>query len=71
MSIDFQAIVFVIMAALAILGALGCVFSRRVAHSLLSLMLTFFAVAGVFVLAGAEMLAAIQILVFSLFLWIY
>ena len=50
MSIDFQAIVFVIMAALAILGALGCVFSRRVAHSLLSLMLTFFAVAGVFVL---------------------
>ncbi|MBD50931.1 MAG: hypothetical protein CMB08_03285 [Euryarchaeota archaeon] len=64
MSIDFQAIVFVIMAALAILGALGCVFSRRVAHSLLSLMLTFFAVAGVFVLAGAEMLAAIQILVY-------
>ena len=48
MSIDFQAIVFVIMSALAILGALGCVFSRRVAHSLLSLMLTFFAVAGVF-----------------------
>ena len=71
MSIDFQAIVFVIMAALAILGALGCVFSRRVAHSLLSLMLTFFAVAGVFVLAGAEMLAAIQILVLNLFLWIY
>jgi NADH:ubiquinone oxidoreductase subunit 6 (subunit J) len=59
-ALDFQAIVFVIMALLAI----GCVFSKRVAHSLLSLMLTFIAVAGVFVLAGAEMLAAIQILVY-------
>ncbi len=63
-SIDFHALAFVIMALLAIIGALGCVFSKRVAHSLLSLMLTFFAVAGVFVLAGAEMLAAIQILVY-------
>tara|TARA_B110000444_G_scaffold54421_2_gene50502 strand:+ start:22272 stop:22556 length:285 start_codon:yes stop_codon:yes gene_type:complete len=63
-TLDFQAIVFVVMALLAIAGAIGCVFSKRVAHSLLSLMLTFIAVAGVFVLAGAEMLAAIQILVY-------
>ncbi len=48
----------------AIFGALGCVYARRVAHSLLSLMMTFFAVAGVMVLAHAEMLAAIQILVY-------
>tara|TARA_X000001036_G_scaffold80859_3_gene72720 strand:- start:686 stop:958 length:273 start_codon:yes stop_codon:yes gene_type:complete len=64
LAIDFHAIAFVILSSLAILGALGCVFSKRVAHSLLSLMLTFIAVAGVFVLAGAEMLAAIQILVY-------
>ncbi|MEL0212865.1 MAG: NADH-quinone oxidoreductase subunit J, partial [Euryarchaeota archaeon] len=57
-------IAFVIMALVAILGALGCVYARRVAHSLLSLMMTFFAVAGVMVLAHAEMLAAIQILVY-------
>ena len=38
--------------------------ARRVAHSLLSLMLTFLAVAGVMVMASAEMLAAIQILVY-------
>ena len=64
MNIDFEAIAFVNMALVAIFGALGCVYARRVAHSLLSLMMTFFAVAGVMVLAHAEMLAAIQILVY-------
>ena len=64
MEIDFEAIVFVILSAAAIIGALGCVYARRVAHSLLSLMLTFLAVAGVMVMASAEMLAAIQILVY-------
>ena len=64
MTIDSEAIAFVIMALVAILGALGCVYAWRVAHSLLSLMMTFFAVAGVMVLAHAEMLAAIQILVY-------
>ena len=64
MPIDFEALVFIILAATAIGGALGCVYARRVAHSLLSLMMTFFAVAGVFVLASAEMLAAVQILVY-------
>ena len=64
MELDFEALVFFILSAMAIGGALGCVYARRVALSLLSLMLTFFAVAGVFVMAGAEMLAAIQILVY-------
>ena len=64
MELDFEALVFIILSAMAYGGALGCVYERRVADSLLSLMLTFFAVAGVFVMAGAEMLAAIQILVY-------
>ena len=64
MAIDFEAIVFVILSSAAIIGALGCVYARRVAHSPLSLMLTFLAVAGVMVMASAEMLAAIQILVY-------
>ena len=64
MTIDFEALVVIILAATAIGGALGGVYARRVAHSLLSLMMTFFAVAGVFVMASAEMLAAIQILVY-------
>ena len=64
MAVDFETIIFVIVAAAAVAGAIGCVFSSRVAHSLLWLMFTFFAVAGVFLLAYAEMLAAIQILVY-------
>jgi len=64
MAFDFEALVFVIVAVAAVAGAIGCVFSKRVAHSLLWLMLTFFAVAAIFLMAHAEMLAAIQILVY-------
>ena len=53
-----EEVTFLLFAAIAIGGALGCVYARRVAHSLLSLMMTFLAVAGVFILAEAEMLAA-------------
>ena len=64
MLIDFETVVFVIVAGSVIVGAIGCVFARRVAHSLLCLMLTFTAVAAVFLMASAEMLAAVQILVY-------
>ena len=59
-----EGISFAILATIAIGGALGTVYSKRVAHSMLSLIMCFFAVAGVFLLAQAEMLAAIQILVY-------
>ena len=59
-----EEVAFLIFAAIAIAGAIGCVYARRVAHSLLSLMMTFMAVAGGFILAEAEMLAAVQILVY-------
>ena len=59
-----EGISFAILSAIAIGGALGTVYSKRVAHSMLSLIMCFFAVAGVFLLAQAEMLAAIQILVY-------
>ena len=62
---SIEGIAFGIMAIIAIGGALGTVYSKRVAHSMLSLIMCFFAVAGVFLLANAEMLAAIQILVLS------
>ena len=56
-----EEVAFLIFAAIAIAGAIGCVYARRVAHSLLSLMMTFQAVAGVFLLVEAEMLEGIQI----------
>ena len=61
---SIEGIAFGIMAVIAIAGALGTVYSTRFAHSMLALIMCFFAVAGVFLLANAEMLAAIQILVY-------
>ena len=52
--VDFEAVIFVIVSGAAIAGALGCVFSARVAHALLWLMFTFFAVAGAFLMASAR-----------------
>ena len=56
--------VFFVFAAMAILGALGTVYSQRVAHSMMSLIFAFMAVAGVFLLLEAEFIATIQILVY-------
>ena len=55
---------FAVFALLCIVGALGTIYSKRIAHSMFYLIICFLAVAGVFLLAGAEMLAAIQILVY-------
>ncbi len=59
-----EGISFLLLSIFAIGGAVGTVRARRVAHSMLYLIGAFFAVAGVFLMAGAEMLAAIQILVY-------
>ena len=56
--------VFFVFAAMAILGALGTVYAQRVAHSMMSLIFAFMAVAGVFLLLEAEFIATIQILVY-------
>ena len=40
MSVNFEAVVFLILAVATVGGAIGCVYGRRVAHSLLFLMLT-------------------------------
>ena len=54
----------VISAIIAIGGSLGTVYAKKVAHSMMSLIFAFMAVAGVFILQEAEFLAAIQILVY-------
>ena len=56
--------VFFLFAIIVIGGALGMILAQRVAHSMLSLIFCFMAVSGVFILMGAEFLAAIQILVY-------
>ena len=55
---------FLIFAALTLGSALMVVLSRNLVHSALFLVLTFFSVAGLYVLLEAEFLAAVQVLIY-------
>ncbi len=61
----FAGLVFYALAALAVAGAIGVIGFRSPVHAALSLLGTFLAVAGLFVLAHAEFLAAVQVLVYA------
>jgi NADH-quinone oxidoreductase subunit J len=56
---------FYVMAIGTIAGALGVITSKNPTHSVLSLLGTFFCLAVVYLLAGFQFLAAIQILVYA------
>ncbi len=58
-------VLFWILASVVVIGAVGVVIMRQPVHSALFLLLAFVAVAGLFVLASAEFLAAVQILVYA------
>lgn len=55
---------FYLFAVLTVLSALGVVGARNPVHSVLFLVLAFFSTAGLFVLIGAEFLAAILVMVY-------
>ena len=57
-------IAFWILAAVAILAALGVVMLRNIFRAALSLVLCFLAVAGLYITLSADFLAAVQILVY-------
>jgi len=63
--VHFPQIVFYALAAVAVAGAVGVIAFRNPVHAALSLLGTFLAVAGLFVLMEAEFLAAVQILVYA------
>jgi NADH-quinone oxidoreductase subunit J len=63
--IDFTALLWWVFASLAVGGALGTVSSRNPISSLLFLVLSFFSLAGLYVLLGAHFIAAIQVLVYA------
>jgi NADH-quinone oxidoreductase subunit J len=62
---NFGAIVFYMLAAVAVAGAVGVIAFRSPVHAAMSLLLTFLAVAGLFVLQHAELIAAVQVLVYA------
>jgi NADH-quinone oxidoreductase subunit J len=60
----FQDIVFWVLAAVAVVAALGVVFLRDIFRGALLLVVAFFAVAGFFVLLDATFLAVVQVLIY-------
>ncbi len=56
---------FILLAALTLGGALGVVLTRNVVHAALALLLSLFAVAGVYLVLFAEFLALVQVLIYG------
>jgi NADH-quinone oxidoreductase subunit J len=63
--VDLQLTVFVILAGVGLSSAALLLFQRNPVHCALYLVVTFFSVAGVYVLLQAEFLAAVQVLVYA------
>jgi NADH-quinone oxidoreductase subunit J len=60
-----QLIVFFILGGLAIIGALNVILQKHPIHSALSLIVVMVALAGLYLLLGAEFVAAVQIIVYG------
>jgi NADH-quinone oxidoreductase subunit J len=58
-------IVFFVLAVVAILGAISLILQRHPIHSALSLIVVMVALAGLYLLMGAEFVAAVQIIVYG------
>lgn len=57
--------IFVVCAAICLAGALGVVFSRNPVHAALSLVATLFGIAVLFLNLDAQLLAAVQVIVYT------
>src|SRR6195952_3911410 len=60
-----QTLVFMIAAVIVLTGAVGVVVSRSPVHAALSLVMTLFGIAVLFVAEDAHFLAAVQIIVYA------
>jgi len=59
------AVVFYVLASVCVVSAIMVITRRSAIHAALFLVLTFFSVAGIYVLLSAEFLAAVQVLVYA------
>lgn len=60
-----ESIAFWIIGAVAVLSALGVLFSRNIFHAAIFLILSFLAVAGLFVTLSADFIGVVQMLVYA------
>ena len=58
-------VIFYLLSAVAVLAAAAVVFARNPVHSALFLVISFLNVAGIYVMLGAEFLAAVQVIVYT------
>src|SRR3989440_2742451 len=58
-------IIFFVLAAMCVIGALNLIIQRHPIHSALSLIVVMVALAGLYLLMGAEFVAAVQIIVYG------
>src|SRR5277367_366087 len=60
-----QIAVFIVLAAVTVAGAISLILQREPIHSALSLIAIMVALAGLYLLQGAEFIAAVQIIVYG------
>src|ERR1700752_3384491 len=58
-------IIFLVLAAMCVIGAISLILQRHPIHSALSLIVVMVALAGLYLLMGAEFVAAVQIIVYG------
>jgi NADH-quinone oxidoreductase subunit J len=63
--VEPAAVIFYILASIAVLSAVMVIAGRNVVHSAIYLVLTFLCVAAVYILMRAEFVAAVQVLVYA------
>ena len=60
-----QIAVFLVLAAVTVSGSVSLILQRHPIHSALSLIVVMVALAGLYLLQGAEFVAAVQIIVYA------
>jgi NADH-quinone oxidoreductase subunit J len=58
-------VIFFVLAAMAVIGAVNLILQRHPIHSALSLIVVMIALAGLYLLMGADFVAAVQIIVYG------
>jgi len=62
---SLELVLFFVLAAMAVGGAVSLILQRHPIHSALSLIVVMVALAGLYLLLGAEFIAAVQIIVYA------
>jgi NADH-quinone oxidoreductase subunit J len=62
---NLEVILFWVLAAISLLAAMGMVVAKNPVHSVLLLILTFFTIAGLYILLNAQFLAVVHIIVYA------